>query len=330
MTRRRARQTLAALGEFGFLKTILPGLAGGGDVLVGPGQDCAVVGAGTKRWLLTVDSLVEGVHFRPDWLTPSALGRRSYAVNASDIAAMGGAPRFALVNLAVPPNYPVRSLRQLQSGIVRAAAADGAAVVGGNLTRADQLAVTIALVGECGRRWSTRQGARPGDHVFVTGTLGDAALAVCRLLRGEAVPPSLLQRYRSPQARVQAGGLLVRSGVVSAMIDVSDGLVQDLGHLCEQSRVGVRVEAERVPRSAAARRLAAPLALALCGGEDYELLCTVAPKHLRRLQQLAPSLGCPITEIGRVVRGRGTRIVDSAGRLVEVRLGGYDHFASGR
>jgi thiamine-monophosphate kinase len=328
MAPQRRKATLSSLGEFGFLASVLGAVGRGRGVRVGPGQDCAVVKSATRSWLLTIDSLVEGVHFRRQWLTPYQLGGKSFAINASDIAAMGGVPRYALVNLAVPAEYPVRSLQRLQSGIVRAAHDYGAAVVGGNLTGSAQLSVTIALVGECPERQVTRAGARPGDHLFVTGTLGDAALAVARLQQRRPVPPAVLHRFSTPAARVQAGQTLVQRGWVSAMIDVSDGLLQDLGHLCEQSDVAAWIAAGKVPRSRVFRRLRAEDRLALAGGEDYELLCAVPPRFAARLRQMRRVGGCPITEIGQIVTGRGVRVVDSSGRLVRIEAGGYDHFAS--
>jgi thiamine-monophosphate kinase len=241
---------------------------------------------------------------------------------------MGGQPRFCVVNLSVPPRYLERDLRALQAGIVAAAHACGAAVVGGNLTRAQQLSVSIALLGSASKRIVTRQGAHPGDHVYVTGTLGDAALAVRCLRRGAAPPAAaLLRRFREPTLRLRAGRLLVESGLVSAMIDVSDGLMQDLGHICEQSHVGAVLRTAAVPLSRMYRRLCgSDDRLALRGGEDYELLCTVPERNVSTLQRQQARLGCPITDIGRITNGRRLRLVDANGRTMQLDAGGYDHF----
>ncbi len=297
-------------------------------MVVGPGQDCAVLQTDAALWLLTIDALVAGVHFAPEWLSPRQLGRKSFLVNASDIAAMGGQPRFCVVNFSVPPAYRERDLRALQQGIVAAGRECGAAVVGGNLTRATQLSITIALLGTAPRRIVTRQGARPGDHVFVTGTLGDAALAVRSLRRGDTpVTANLQRRFREPAPRLRAGRILAEMGIVSAMIDVSDGLVQDLGHICTESRVGAVLRPAAVPLSPAYRkRCGSDLRLALQGGEDYELLCTVPEGNVKMLQRQRARLGCPITCIGTITGGRRLRLLDAEGRTLQLDTHGFDHF----
>lgn len=327
--RDRAAKTVAAVGEFGVLSRLLPRLPRGSSTIVGPGQDCAVIRCTGARWLFTVDALVEDVHFEAGWLSPRQLGRKSFLVNASDAAAMGGRARFCVVNLGVPDSYLVRNLSALQGGIVDAARDAGASVVGGNLTRAAQLSVSIALLAEAPRRLVTRQGARPDDRIYVTGTLGDAALGV-RLLRdrtGARSAPFPIRRFREPSPRLRAGRFLVESGIVSAMIDVSDGLIQDLGHICEQSHVGAVVRAAQVPLSTAYRALlGGDNVLALHGGEDYELLCTVPEHNVERLRRNQARLGCPIACIGEITTGREIRLLgaDGAGRRME--SAGYDHF----
>ena len=324
-------RTIADVGEFDFLSTLLPRLRRGAGTLVGPGQDCALIRGGGSRCLFTVDALVEGVHFRRDWLSARQIGRKSFLVNASDVAAMGGQPRFCVVSLGVPKSYPVRDLLAIQAGIDAAARACGACVVGGNLTRAKELFVSIALLADAPRRVVTRQGARVGDRVYVTGSLGDAALAV-RLLSGpqrRRLPTPVLRRFREPSPRLHAGRRLVDSGVVSAMIDVSDGLVQDLAHICTESRVGAVVDVTRVPLSPAYRAANGTDArLALHGGEDYELLCTVSERNVKRLERMRTRLGCPITWIGRVTAGRKVRLLDADGRTPRLPAAGFDHFRS--
>jgi len=324
-------RSIAEVGEFAFLASLVARVPRGRATIVGPGHDCAVVRSAGRSLLLTVDAMVEGVHFDRDWLSPRQIGCKSFLVNASDVAAMGGRPTACVVSVGVPATYRARDLSDLQAGVVAAARAVGASVVGGNLSRARQLFVSIALLADAPPRIVTRRGARPGDFVYVTGTLGDAALAV-RLLqqrrpRSRPVPAAVLRRFREPAPRLRAGRVLVASGLVSAMIDVSDGLVQDLGHLCGQSRVGAVIRAATVPRSRAyCLHAGAGDTLALHGGEDYELLCTVPKRHVKRLQQARRGLGCRITCIGEITAERGICVVDASGQPMRLAAGGFDHF----
>ncbi len=320
-------RTIADVGEFGFLAQLLPRLPFGAGTIVGPGQDCALIRSNRQRLLFTVDAVVQGVHFEAGWMSPHQLGRKSFLVNASDIAAMGGQPRFCVVSLGLPEGYLARDVSALQQGIVAAARECGATVVGGNLSRAAALFVSIALLGDAPRRTVTRRGARPGDRIYATGTFGDAALGLS-LLREDAPAQSsaaAVRRFREPQPRLQAGRLLVEGRIVSAMIDVSDGLIQDLGHICDESHVGAEIDAAAVPLSPAYRASRVGRALALYGGEDYELVCTVPERRVKRLQQLQARLGCPITCIGQVTRGHKVRITGVPAQEAVPRAG-YDHF----
>lgn len=331
----RSKKSLAEIGEVGFLRRLLPSLRQTPGVIVGPGDDCAVVRSGAQT-LLTTDALVEGVHFRRDWLTAEQIGAKSMLVNLSDIAAMGGRPRFALMSVSAPPSLRRDELWRLHRGAARAARAAGVAIVGGNLSAAEQLVVSVTLVGEA-RRPVLRRGAKPGDALFVTGTLGDAAAAVQmlelglrRTERGRAARDDafVLRRFAAPTPRLETGRRLAETRLAAAMIDVSDGLVRDLGHICAASSVGAVVEPDRVPRSRAYDRLLGPdIAPALAGGEDYELLFTVRPAALKRLERLRPQLGAPIHRIGEIVAGRGVRLRDARGKLHRAAsAGGYEHF----
>jgi thiamine-monophosphate kinase len=293
--------------------------------MLGPGDDCAVLRAGSQRLLFTVDALVEGVHFRRGWLTPRQLGRKAFLVNASDVAAMGGAPRWCVVNIAAPPHTAAADIAAISRGVAAAARDNGASLVGGNLSRARQLAVTVALLGDAPPRPITRSAARPGDLLYVTGRLGEAALGLRALRADRGVRGPAVRRFREPPARWRAAARLARSGAVSAMIDVSDGLVQDLGHLCAASRVGARIAVARLPSSARVRR--AGIALALAGGEDYELLCAVPARHRRRVERLAERLDTPFTYIGDCrPANEGVHVIDAHGRSMSLTSGGHDHF----
>jgi thiamine-monophosphate kinase len=310
---------LRDVGEHAWLAHLLARLARrrptrDARILVGPGDDAAVV-RGAARLVLTSDTLVDQVHFRRGWLTAAALGRRAFAVNASDLAAMGAVPRWALLALEASPRMPVAELDALALAFAGAAERAGARLVGGNVARGPHLALTVALVGEAPGRIVTRAGARAGDAVYVTGVLGASGAA----RRAGRLP--------EPPRRTRAGVALAR--VASAMIDVSDGLVQDLTHVCRASGVGATVEIERLPVAPSCRRALGgrAAAFAVTEGEDYELLVAVPAARERMLRTLAPRLGCRLTRIGRVTRGRpGVTLVDGRGRRVRLARGGFDHF----
>lgn len=310
---------LRDLGEHGFLGRLLPRLAGaGGRVLVGPGDDAAVLRPGRRPLVWTVDALAEGTHFRLGWEAPAALGRRAFRVNASDVAAMGGVPVAALVALEAPATLAASVLDGVMRGLAADARRAGAVVVGGNVAAGRRLVVTVALLGETPGRVVTRGGARPGDLLVVTGTLGGAGLAVWALRRGRRVP-----RPGVP-SRLAAGRALAR--VAHAMIDVSDGLVQDAGHVARASGVTLELAAPQLPVAPACRAAlgAAAAAFAATAGEDYELLAAVPPRRLAALRDV----GCRLTVVGRVRAGRpGVRLVDEGGRPVRLPRRGFDHFA---
>ena len=325
MTKQRKQRTIGEIGEFGFLRRLLPTLAHGPGVVVAAGDDCAVVATPARQLLFTVDALVDRVHFRRGWMTPRQLGRRAYLVNASDIAAMGGTPRFCVVSVGVPGRFPADDLAAIHHGVAAAAAETGACVVGGNVTRATSLFVSVALIGDAPKRPLRRNGAQPGDRLYVTGSLGEAALGLRMLQRDTQARGTLVRRFREPKPRLQAGAVLARAGVASAAIDISDGLLQDLHHLCDASKVGARIEAARLPCPPRVRR--AGYVLALSEGEDYELLCAVPGRHLRRVRLLKNRLGCRFTPIGECTLARdGVQVVDERGRRLPIQPTGFEHF----
>jgi len=306
-----AESVSRSLGEFELIARLTARLRRRSGTILGPGDDCAILKPARGRELITIDSMVEGVHFRLDWGTPESLGARALTVNLSDIAAMGGRPTACVVNLAIRPDLDARFFDRLYAGMARAADAAGVDIVGGNVTRAAALSITIALLGEARGGVMTRGAARPGDHLYVTGTLGDAALG-WRVLDGQvkargAARRFLIDRYLNPIARVAAGMRLARIRPAPAAIDISDGLWQDLGHLLERSGVGAEIDARSIPLSPAYRTVAGgDLKLALGGGEDYELL--FALRKERSEADLTQRLGVPVSRIGRIVRGRGARL----------------------
>jgi thiamine-monophosphate kinase len=299
----------------------------GRGVAVGPGDDAAVLRPRAGEDLVaTVDAVVADVHFDAR-SSPADVGWKALAVNLSDLAAMGARPLHALVALGVPPGTPVARLRGIARGLGACARAHRVAVVGGNVTRARDLSVTVTVLGAVpSGRALLRRGARPGDLVAVTGTLGDAALGLAK-----GAPRALALRQRRPTPRLAAGRAL--AAVARAGIDVSDGLAQDLGHLCRASRVGARVEVARLPLSPAyrraVRRLEEPFAAALGGGEDYELLVAVPPAALGAARAAAARGGTTLTVIGRFVRGRGVAVLGRGGEALRAPPG-HDHLTAGR
>ena len=310
-------------GEFELIDRLVDGLPQSRRTRLGPGDDCAILARSRSNTLLTIDSMVEGVHFNLRWGSPEQLGARALTVNLSDIAAMGGVPTSCVVNLAIRPGVALRFLNRLYAGLGRAARASGVDIVGGNITSARQMTITVALLGDAPSRPLLRNSARPGDEIFVTGTLGDAALG-WRILAGKvrattAARRHLISRYLAPSARLFAGQRLARLRPVPAAIDISDGLLQDLGHVLDRSRVGAEVDPESVPVSRAyGHVMKSDRSLALGGGEDYELLFCARPG--RSEQELSRLLRVPTRRIGRIVRGHGIHLEGE----MRARIKGWD------
>jgi thiamine-monophosphate kinase len=316
------------LTELELIRAFTRGAPRGGEgVVLGIGDDAALLAPPDGEWLAaTVDAVVEGVHFDRRFAAED-VGWKSLAVNLSDLAAMGARPLWALCALAVPLGADPRRLAGVGRGLARCARRHGIALAGGNVTRAAALSVTVTAVGAVAPgRALTRGGARPGDVLLVSGTLGDAALGLER-----GAPPAALRRQRRPLPRQALGQAL--AGLATAAIDVSDGLLHDLGHLCAASGVGAEVRIDALPVSAAHRRAvrgrADPWALAAAGGEDYELLVAVPERRLARAAAAARATRTPLTPIGRVVRGRGVRPLLGAVRYRPTRRG-HDHLAGSR
>jgi len=298
------------------------------SVILGIGDDAAVV-RGPGRLVLTHDLLVEDIDFRRALHPPRLLGRKALNVNLSDIAAMGGRPRYAVVGLALPGGTERAWLDEFLKGLLEAARAAGVSLVGGDLSASEKIVVAVTVTGEV-RRFVARSGAKPGDRLFVSGTLGDAAMGLRLVERGlgrarGGPAERLVRAFLDPSPRLELGLALARRGLASAMIDISDGLAVDLSHICEESRVGAELELGRVPVSAELRRaFRRPLDLALHGGEDFELLFTVRPQNVPRLHSLGKRF--TMTEIGRITAGRKILAVNTAGKKRPLAIKGYEHF----
>ncbi|MGC3999798.1 MAG: thiamine-phosphate kinase [Anaeromyxobacter sp.] len=294
----------------------------GEGVRLGVGDDAALLRPPAGEVLVTtVDMVVEGVHF-DDRFTPADVGWKALAVNLSDLAAMGARPLWALVSLALPPGIAPARLDGLAQGLAACARPHAVAVVGGNVSRARELSVAVTVIGSVPEKLAlTRGGARPGDLLLASGSFGGAALG----LRPRA-SAALARRQRRPEPRVALGRAL--AGVARAAIDVSDGLVQDLEHLCDASGVGAVVDVRRVPVDAAVRRAARglpdPDQPALAGGEDYELLVAVPPEKLPDAGEAARQAGVPLTVIGQFTEGGDVTLLDAAGQPRALPAG-HDH-----
>jgi thiamine-monophosphate kinase len=313
-------------GEFELIERLVKGLRMTRRTILGPGDDCAILAPSRRAQLFTIDSMLEGVHFRLEWGPAEKLGAKSLSVNLSDIAAMGGTPTACVINLAIREGLEVGFFDRLYSGIQRVAARYDTDVVGGNVTRADRLAITVALLGEASPGVTRRDLARAGDDIFVTGTVGDSSAGLAILNRKLAVRGAarkfLIERHLNPTPRIRAGLALAKIQPTPAAIDISDGLLQDLGHILERSRVGAEIDATAIPVSSSYRAaMGDDLTLALSGGEDYELLFCARPGLSE--PALTRALGVPVRRIGRIIKGRQTLLQGTKGALAP-KVRGWD------
>ncbi|NVM21172.1 MAG: thiamine-phosphate kinase [Desulfobacterales bacterium] len=337
-------KTLSDLGETGIIRLIqgkspheLPSY-----VKKGIDDDCAVLETASNRVLLvTTDTLIEGIHFTGRTISAEALGWKALAVNISDIAAMGGAQQTAFLSIALRPDSQASFLESFMAGFNALAGKTGVVLAGGDTVESPSFAaITITLLGDClPEHVVYRSGARAGDDVWVTGPLGNAAAGLFLLQNKEAGAPSeydaLVRAHQKPMPLFKLGRALAEGGLVHAMIDISDGISKDLGHVCEQSGVGAVLEAASIPLSSDLSRLAAemgknPLDWALHGGEDYALLFTASPADKAKIESLTAKLsGSPATRVGAIVREDGISLVYHEGK-VPLEPCGYLHFSKPR
>lgn len=332
--------TLGDLGERGLIERIRQRVGPPGPgVGLGIGDDAAWVSWPSGHLLLTTDSLLEDVHFRRATASLVDVGAKALAVNLSDIAAMGGTPRVALVALAAPRTLPVAAVDDLYTGLLEVARQHQVQVVGGDTCGSPGgIVLTITVAGDVDGAPLCRGGARPGDAILVTGTLGAAAAGLAALERGpggvraESLA-AVYRAHRRPIPRIAEGRAVHGAGVATAMMDLSDGLATDLGQLARESGVGAVIHLAALPIAEATREVARglgcdPTAWAVGGGEDYELLITVPAARAAELaMQVAAVTGTPLTRIGEIrPAADGIRFLDEAGRPARVPLG-FDHFA---
>lgn len=348
MPARSSRNSQCHFGEFRLIRDLARRF-GRTDRSVerGIGDDAALIRPSPGRsLLLTADLLAEGIHFDLATATFEEIGYKAAVANLSDIAAMGGIPQYLLVAVAVPPSYRPSDIERLYTGLMCACRRHAVQLVGGDTSGSLQgLFVSLTLTGSIEPGYALRRdGARAGDLLYVTGTLGDslAGLAILnnrgrkhlasRVGRKGKEEGYLITRHLRPTARIKEGRLLAEHRLATAAIDISDGLSGDLAHLCEQSGVGAEIEVEALPLSRACRVYAAscgadPVRLALTGGEDYELLFTVPPRQQTRLETMATQAGCHFSRIG-IMRPRefGLRTRQRNGSLQRLMPTSFEHF----
>ncbi len=332
---------ISELGEFGLIDRIaraMPKLSD--DVLVGIGDDAAVLRAdGNRVWLATCDVQMEGAHFLREAVSAHNLGRKSLAINLSDIAAKGGRPRYALVSLGLAKDLDVQFIDELYAGLREEAELFDTEIVGGNISSSRLgLFIDIFLLGEAGSEdILLRSGAGVGDKILVTGTLGDAAAGVAlmrdpALKTTDAYAATARARYLLPAPRLREGRVIAARHQATAMLDVSDGLASDLGHICEKSGVGARVFAEKLPVVDENRALARAadgdeFRFALYGGEDYELLFTAPAARAENIaEMITRETGTPVSIIGEILpKEQGRQLVSPDARVVPLQARGWDH-----
>jgi thiamine-monophosphate kinase len=307
------------------------------QVRTGIGDDGAVVSPKKGSCsIVTTDMLIEGRHFRWSWLSARDLGRKAMEVNLSDLAAMGAMPQFVTVALGLPPQTTEREVKDFYRGARLALKPYGAEIIGGDTngtTSAQGWIIAVTMIGYVSRRSHIplRSEAKVGDVICVTGHLGHSALGLHLLKQNKNWQDGkpFIQKHLKPQARVFLGQSLAPH--VHAMMDVSDGLLADLDHILRQSRCGARLEQESLLLTPQYQRVAQkvaldPVALALSGGEDYELLFTAPQEKFKKINEIAKKHRIPITLIGHVVASKGLKVLDSQDRLIRVQYKGFQHF----
>lgn len=327
----RSPQLVSQLGESGLIRRITERIGASPEGETWSGDDTAVVYSPGPKLLMTTDFMVEEVDFSFDTFAPSAVGWKAFAINLSDIAAMGGIPEHALVSMSLRGDVTIEAVDGMLEGMLEAAERWGVSLVGGDLSSAREVMISVSLLGSLAtERAVLRSGARAGDAICVTGSLGGAAGGLIELSRGSKEPGErggLVQRQCRPEPRVAEGQALAEAGV-SSMIDLSDGLAVDLERSMVASGTGCEIDSGAIPVDDALESLREsvpdldPLSLAITGGEDFELLFTVAPDDVEDVRVRLGGLGTPVTEIGRVTDGEA-RLGDRP--LHEWRERGWDH-----
>lgn len=334
---------ISQIGEHGFIRRVQSKFPlKDQSVVLGIGDDAAIINPSRGKLLLfSTDTLREDIHFRKRYCTFYDIGWKAVAVSISDIAAMGGMPRYLLLSIAVPNKTSVRDLDKLLKGVSDVIAIYKVSLIGGNISRSEGgVTVDTTVIGELASRSALlRSGANVGDLIYVTGRIGNSSMGLA-LLRSSSKTHSIYRTTKTsamhvhlhPKPRVREGVILGTNRLVTSMIDISDGLLADLGHICEQSRVGARIYSDHIPLPEIPDRLKKrltkdPLFYALYGGEDYELLFTIKKRDKKRLETICRRERFDVTMIGEIVpRDKGIKIVEREGVERVIHPMGYDHF----
>lgn len=328
---------VSEIGEFGLIDLLaeMVGDVSDSRLIIGIGDDTAAWHGDPSIQLATVDSLIQDVYFSFDTASWEEVGWKALAVNLSDIAAMGGLPRYALVSLSLPGDTEVDNVVALYRGMLDLAQQSKVIIIGGNISNAPKVAIHVTVLGSAVNQNShilTRSAATPGEKIAVTGYLGASAAGLEMLTKQLTFDPEATSVFRKaflrPSPRIAEGQLLVKQGVKAA-IDISDGLVADLGHICKASKVGAQLEVDRVPISPLVKASFGDRALemALSGGEEYQLLFAASPRLIEKIKTAA---SCPVTVIGEIIADKIGEVtpVDSKGNPVDLPGTGWDHFAA--
>jgi len=299
------------------------------DVIIGIGDDAAVIKHGKKNFIITKDLLFEDTHFITAFHPPYFLGRKSLNVNLSDVAAMGGVPKYALVGLGLPLGMESDWLKKYFSGFKAAAKEAGVSLIGGDVSGSKKISISVTVIGE-GKKIIKREGAQEGHFLFVSGSLGDARQGLILLKKGyrlgdDGKADPFIKAFLDPIPQIALGKDLSRLHLASAMIDVSDGLSTDLYNLCQESGGGAEIFLGKLPLSPGIRHIQRqPYRLALHGGEDYQLLFTVPPQNQKSLLRLQKKY--KITLIGKIIKKKEIFLISRQGKRNPLKIKGYQHF----
>jgi len=305
-------------------------------VTLGIGDDCAAVSFTPGHMVLvTTDTQVEGTHFNNADITPRTLGRKSVAVSVSDIAAMGGVPRYLVISAGFPGNLDEKYLNSIIQGFIDAEAEFDVKVIGGNLSTSKAIFIDVTALGEVSKEYLVeRKGATPGDLIFVTGTLGDSSLGF-KIIQENPVTDKgkeyLVGRHTTPHPRLSLGKMLADENLATSMIDISDGLMLDLSRISVDYGCGAEIFLEKLPLSEAYVNNSSDYSnnfydLALSGGEDYDLLFTSEPANIEKIRNLAHKTDISISKIGRITNNPEIVLLDMKGEKIEIENKGYVHF----